>query len=235
MRALLLKDLVAIRRWLWLIVPSWILTALTLSRSSTTFFWSGVALAGVLAWLVPGLEWRSDASRFVCSLPVARATVVRARLTAALVAAVVSLGCWLALGRALEALVHRPASFASTWAGLEGVCAYVATCIVLTALVLPCYFRFGFGKGSAVSALLVMGACAATGALGSSVMPAGIAAGQSGFPAISDVPATLLGLFGSARQHAGGAVTGLGAVMAGVAVLWSSARLSMVWYERQEF
>ena len=72
MLKLLVRDFRVVRWDLWLHA----VMAIPASRHAQALFVVGVALAIVLVVAVPGLEWMFDTDRFVCSLPVSRATLV---------------------------------------------------------------------------------------------------------------------------------------------------------------
>ncbi len=119
------------------------------------FFIVGVALAVVLVVAVPGMEWMFDADRFVCSLPVSRATLVLGRYLSAFVAIALGLAVWMGSGALLSRNFAGADPNLSQWVSLDGV-AYCVILTLLVALFLPCYFRYGLGKGAAVFALSVM-------------------------------------------------------------------------------
>lgn len=229
MRAVLLKDLKVSFLWLSGVALLYLLTAVSVSRSGRAFFWLGICLVAALVATVPALEWRFEAERFVCSLPVARATVVRARVAAALLGAGVGLALWLASGFAFEAVLSRPASFATSWASLEGILAFCLSAVVGIALFLPCYFRYGLGKGSGVFALLAIALAGAIVTIAPVVIGAGAGAWQP-----ADPTEVLRRIVAGGRARIGAPGTALVAIAGCVVLVWASTRLSSAFYRRRE-
>jgi len=230
MRAVLLKDLKVSCLWLSGVALFYLLTAVSVSRSDQAFFWLAICLVAALVATVPALEWRFEAERFVCSLPISRAAIVRARVAAALLGAGAGLALWLASGLALEAVLSRPGSFATSWVRLESILAFSLSAVVGIALFLPCYFRFGLGKGSGVFALLAIALAGATLTIGPVVIGAGARAWQPADPA-----EVLRRIVAGGHARIGAPGTVLVAIACCATLLWVSTRLSSVLYERREF
>jgi hypothetical protein len=229
MRAVLLKDLKVSCLWLSGVALFYPLTAVSVSRFGQALFWLGICLVAALVGTVPALEWRFEAERFVCSLPVTRAAIVRARMAAALLGAAVGLALWLASGLALEAVLSRPASFALSWASLEGILAFSLSAVVGIALFFPCYFRFGLGKGSGVFALLAIALAGAIVTIAPVVIGAGGGAWQP-----ADPTEVLRRIVAGGRARIGAPGTVLVAIGGCATLLWVSTRLSSAFYERRE-
>jgi hypothetical protein len=96
---LLLKDLRVGALFLWLIGLIYLLMVVqfVVFGLDAPLFLASVALAASLVASVLIVEWRVDADRFLCSLPVSRSTVVRGRCLSIL-AAGVSLVLWVSGG-----------------------------------------------------------------------------------------------------------------------------------------
>jgi hypothetical protein len=155
MLRLLVRDFRVVMWDLWLLAAIYALVCVSASRSAPAFFMAGVGLAAVLIVAVPALEWMFDADRFVCSLPVSRASLVLARYLSALAATAVGLAAWMASATLASRLGHADADLAR-WVSVDGGLAYAIVVIGLTAIYLPCYFRYGLGKGAAVFSLCLM-------------------------------------------------------------------------------
>ncbi|MCK7523963.1 MAG: ABC-2 transporter permease [Ignavibacteriales bacterium] len=89
MLTLVRKDIavVAAFGWLivWLVAPSYLVPAIAAARTGEVFLWVNVAFAAAAIVSVCLLDARSGADRFIHSLPVTRADVVRARYVTAIV------------------------------------------------------------------------------------------------------------------------------------------------------
>jgi len=232
MRALLLKDLRASAVWIAPVMLFYLLTAVSVSRAAQAFFWLGIGLVAALVALVPAVEWRFETDRLISSFPVARSSVVRARMAAALVAVTISLALWAGCGLALEALVRRPAAFAASWMNPAGILAFILAAVALIALFLPCYFRYGLGKGSGVFGMLAM---ALTAVVWGSA-PAMFRDGSSpAVPRVTEPSGALRALVVTTVAEVG-AIPAVLLIVAGMAVvLWLSMRVSTVFYARREF
>jgi ABC-type Na+ efflux pump permease subunit len=155
--ALLQKDLRLLATWAWAIVPGHALFAVNGAFSPEFFFWVNVALAGAFTGVLLTIEWRLDADRFLNSLPVSRADVVKARYLAALGAALVATALYGLYGHALTAVGRGRVSRlwgVSTpgWESWEGLLALFLVVALLSFAFLPFHFRLGFGRGSAAFA-----------------------------------------------------------------------------------
>ncbi len=102
MLTLVRKDfaVVAAFGWLivWLVAPSYLVPAIAAARTGRVFLWVNVAFAAAAIVSVCLLDARSGADRFIHSLPVRRADVVRARYVTAVALAVIVLGIGAAAG-----------------------------------------------------------------------------------------------------------------------------------------
>jgi hypothetical protein len=170
MRHLLAKDVRLAMPYVWLIVPAHVLFCAQAFLVPELDFWMNLAIA--LSWtvVVALLDWRFESDRLLASLPVTRATIVRARYASAV--AVVALGAVLytiyghavmavATTRLAERWSREPA-----WASPDGIAAFLLVGYVLLIAFLPFYFRFGLPLGaalfSATAALTISAATALT-------------------------------------------------------------------------
>jgi ABC-2 family transporter protein len=234
--ALLLKDLKVGTLFLWLIgliyLP--IMVQFVVFGHDAPMLLASVALAASLVASVLAVEWRVDADRFLCSLPVSRSSIVRARCLSILAAGAVSLVLWMCGGLIGNVLVGDAGRGTPLWATFEGLMGFCLTIVGLAALFMPCHFGFGIGKGSAVFAFLLIPLIGAETA-GSLIVLPGVA-GSEGVP--SSVPI----LPGSLAWHViGQAHQGLGTIgalalfsLAGAVMLWASVALSVKFYEKRE-
>jgi hypothetical protein len=178
--ALLAKDLRLLRPWAWLIVPGHAVFAVNGVFSPEVFFWTNAALAAAVTVVLLTIEWRFDAERFVASLPVSRADVVKARYAGAVAAALVATPLYGLYGHALAAvgrdrLLRIWSGHAPGWESWEGFLAFFLVVSLVSFAFLPLHFRLGLGRGSAV-----FGASALTLALLGSLASRSVAGGGSG-------------------------------------------------------
>jgi hypothetical protein len=231
---LFIKDIKVGAIFLWAVVPLYVVTALQVSRVGAGFFWVNVTCASLLLVAVSMLDWKNEAEPFVLSLPVTRAMVVRARYLTAVVVGLLSLVIGLAIGAARGiSLVMRAEPWPRWMAGDVGL-AFVLVFAFIASVYLPCYYRWGFGKGNVAAALVLAAAGIATDIVGPA-MP-GAASAPGGGPFYEGVPrgqvtqgvARLADRYGMAA--AGLIVLGLAAVL-----LWVSAQVAARACRRQEF
>jgi len=230
---LFIKDLKVGAVFLWAIVPLYVVTALQVSRAGAGFFWVNVTCASLLLVAVSMLDWKNEAEPFVYSLPVTRAMVVRARYLTVVAVGLLSLVIGSAIGAARGiSLVMRVEPWPRWMAGDVGL-AFVLVFAFIASVYLPCYFRWGFGKGNAAAALVLAAAGIAADIVGPALTGAG-APGRGlfyeGVPRgqVTQGVAHLAARYGMAP--AGLIVVGLAAVL-----LWVSAQVAVRAYRRQEF
>jgi hypothetical protein len=184
MLTLMRKDLrvVAGFGWLlaWLVAPSYLVPVMTASRAGGMIFWVNVAFATAALVSVCLLDARSGADRFVHSLPVTRTDVVRARYGTAIALAVVVLGIGTAVGMARALATASPGAPWPRWFSADVGLAYLVVMAIVIAVYLPCYFRWGYGRGSVVAAVLLAGLVIAGDVIG---RDAGLASGLAPRPA----------------------------------------------------
>jgi hypothetical protein len=227
---LFLKDVRAGAIFLWAVIPLNAVLALQVSRSGAGFFWANVAWAAFTLVGASMLEWKNDAEPFVHSLPVTRAMVVRGRYLTAAAIGVVSLSVAAAVG-ALRAfgLAAQGASWPRLMSG-DMALAFLLAFAVIAAVYLPCYFRWGFGKGNVAAALVVAAGVILSGIIGPATpgLP-GLAAG-GGVPP-GRIPQGVAVLVERVGFGAGCLI--VLALAAGLLVV--SAQIAVRAYERQEF
>ena len=235
MLTLMRKDLrvVAGFGWLiaWLVAPSYLVPAMTASRAGGTIFWVNVAFATAALVSVCLLDARSGADRFIHSLPVTRADVVRARYGTAIVLAVVVLGIGAAVGMARALATAAPGAAWPRWFAPDVGLAYLVVMAVIIALYLPCYFRWGYGRGSVAAALLLAGLVIAGDVVGSEADSlTRLAPGAGGLPRGLVVRAVV-----AMADTRGLAAAGVIALAGAAAMLAASAAMASGLYRRREF
>lgn len=161
MLGLIAKDARTVGPFLLALLPFYLVTALGASRLGPALFGLSLALALALILLPPGVDWRTDTESLIASLPVSRSTVVVARYVWALLAIAVSLTLWLSLAFVLPAALDQADPDLRRWISLNGALAFSSLAILLTAIFLPCYFRWGIGRGMAVFSIGLMALSAA--------------------------------------------------------------------------
>lgn len=156
------------------------LAAVQTIRSDEAYLWLGVLTAGALTLVVPVMEWRLGTDRLVLSLPVRRATVVRARYVMAGMAAIGGWATWLVAGHLLAPILAPDRPGPAWWATLPGHLAFFSLTATLLATFLPLHFRFGLGRATVAVFpvllalyLLGLGLAPASGAVGPPLVPPG--------------------------------------------------------------
>ena len=156
---LIWKDIVVARWFLVFLIPLYALQLAIMVSQAPLFFSVTLLFTGLLGFGSIGLEDQQNTESLWCSLPVTRREFVLARY--------LSTGLGLFLGLALSWLIGRAAARpAVVEAGRDAVPAagpltYAALLILLAFLAaafLPCYFRFGAGKGLVIFSAIGVGA-----------------------------------------------------------------------------
>jgi hypothetical protein len=161
--ALLAKDLRLLRPWAWLIVPGHAAFAVNGVFSPELLFWVNAVLAVAVTVVLLTIEWGFDAERFVASLPVSRAEVVRARYASVLAVALVATPLYGIYGHALTATAIGRDRLPRIWSGhtpgwesWEGCLAFFLVVTLASFTFLPFHFRLGLGRGCAAFAALAL-------------------------------------------------------------------------------
>jgi len=235
MKALLAKDLRQLGPWALLILPAHAVLAANGIFSPEFYFWWSAGLALGFTVLLLTLEWRLDAERFVASLPVSRAEVVKARYAATLAVAVVATALFGLYGEALTSMGrHRlPRIWAGRLPGWESWEGYLALFLVLSLVsltFLPFHFRLGFGRGS-----VAFLATALPTALLSVLAARGLGEGASSAAAHAPLPSEAIRTALAAQAGQWGAGSTAAASLIAVALLgFLSVRLSIRFYDRRD-
>lgn len=163
MLSLIYKDLRVGMVFLLLVVPTFAVGAAGGARVGPVFFWFTLVFAAALILGLSQMDWRHGVERFVHSLPVSRELVVYSRYGSALLGGLLSLAIGGAAG------VWRGVSMTSAgaawprWVSADVALAWVLLFAMLVAVYLPCYFRWGHGKGYIIGALAIAGGVVAAG------------------------------------------------------------------------
>lgn len=215
----------------WLVAPSYLVPVMTASRAGGMIFWVNVAFATAALVSVCLLDARSGADRFIHSLPVTRADVVRARYGTAIVLAAVVLGIGAAVGMARAVATAPPAAGWPRWFSPDVGLAYLVVMAVIIAVYLPCYFRWGYGRGTVVAAVLLAGLVIAGDVVGNEADSLSrVAPGEGGLP--RGLVVRVVVAMADARGLAATSVITLACAAAMLAV--SAAAASRL-YRRREF
>jgi len=231
---LFLKDVKAGAIFLWAVVPLIVVTALQVSRSGAASFWVNVTCAALILLGVSMLEWKNDADPFVHSLPVTRAMVVRGRYLTAAAIGLLSLLVAGAVGTARGLGLATQGTPWPRWVSGDMALAFLLAFAVIAAIYLPCFFRWGFGRGNVAAALMLAAGTIVSGVIGPAVagMPAIAAEGaaRAGVPP-GRIPLGVAWLVERVGLAAGGAIV-LGAA---AVLLWLSSQVAVRAYRHQEF
>ena len=214
----------------WLVAPSYLVPAFAAASSGGALFWLSVAFAAAALVSICLMDARGEADRFIHSLPVTRADVVRGRYGTAVLLGAGSavLGALVGVVRAMT--IAPGAAAWPRWLSPDVAAAYVAVMAVVIAVYLPCYFRWGYGRGS-VAAALAMAGLVIAGDLAGGAFPAGtLAPRQPGLPAGIVVQAAV-----AMAGSWGAATAGVLAAAGASTLLALSAAVSVRWYGRREF
>jgi ABC-2 type transport system permease protein len=201
MLSLIRKD-VAVARWfLWLILPLYAIQLVGIADSPPARIVVTLIFSTLLAFGAIWLDESQSTEILWNSLPVNRRDVVLARYATTLLGTVVGLGIGWLVGKLMQpATAFGPGLLATLFFMLA----------VAGALFLPCYFRWGIGRGLQAFSLVVLGLVAIV-AVGTSLLELG-----SGGP-----------------ESLGNIVAGAIATLA-LLVLCASCALSIRLYERRD-
>lgn len=235
MLTLVRKDIAVVAAFGWLIVwlvgPSYLVPAIAAARTGRVFLWVNVAFAAAAIVSVCLLDARSGADRFIHSLPVTRADVVRARYVTAIALAIIVLGIGAAAG------VLRPLASASSgeawprWLAPDIGLAYVIVMAIIISVYLPCYFRWGYGAGTVVAAAVLAGL-----AIAGDVAGGVVGTGEAGASLPADLPrGMIVRITVLAAGRWGLLAVSTAGVVAAALLLTASAALAARAYEDRQF
>ena len=154
MFALMRKDFIAGRFFLAIGLAVYVLYAATSYQKPFGYFILNIAavILLVLAPLVVDDKYRTDT--LICYLPRSRSKVVLARYVMALIALLAGLGLHYGLGAILSIRVEETGF--RTLCGPQAVLVFYIVPVAFVSLYLPCFFRFGLGRGAFAFAILMI-------------------------------------------------------------------------------
>jgi ABC-2 type transport system permease protein len=228
---LMRKDLIAARWFLAILVPFYVLQLATFSSSPPLFYLATIIFTALLGFGPIAVEDHQNMETLWCSLPLERREIVISRYLSVLVGVI--------SGLALSCLTGALVTSTGT-AGNDPVLASVpwmqasmfALMSLLAAVFLPCYFRFGAGKGLVVFSALAVGAMVV---LSLAVPLALYIAGHANLLADPEVWRETAAKTGAEeRTRLAHAVIAVLALLSAVTLLFS-AGLSVRFYEKRDF
>jgi hypothetical protein len=227
MLRLIQKDLrvIAAFGWLivWLVAPSYVVPAMLAARGGGAILWVHVAFGAAAIVSVCLLDARSGADRFIHSLPLTRTDVVRGRYGTAVVLAFMVMIVGVAFG--LTAGLASPDGTWPRWFSPDVGIAYLVVMALLIAVYLPCYFRWRYGAGTVVAAVLLAG-----------LVIAGDVAGRAMGEAPPGLPRGLVTrMTAAALQRWGLAATSIAAMAGAAWLLAASAAIAARGYRSRQF
>lgn len=233
MLALIRKDLIACRLFFLIGVPLYALWALSTFQNPLGFLLLnvGAIVALTLAPIVVDDKYRIDT--LVCFLPPSRSKVVLARYLMALVALLIGLGAQYGFGALLSIWFSQTRFWTSC--SPEILFVFCVVPVGFVALYLPCFFRFGLGRGSFAFAVLMTGLGALTT---SPLLATYLFSANSDFlltPEMLQRPETALVAFVDYVASTVGSVRFYAAVpVGGVALVTASVALSIRFFNRRD-
>jgi hypothetical protein len=236
MLSLIYKDLRVGLPFLLMLVVMFILGAAGAVRTPV-FFWVSLVFAATLMLGLSQMDWRHGVDRFVHSLPVSRDLVVYSRYASSLLGGALTLaiagGTGVLRGIALNTVGGAWPRLVSADVGL----AWVLLFATLVALYLPCYFRWGHGKGYIIGALAIAGGAILGGFIQQAVGPGAVAELPQGLvaPAGRLPQGLVVSSVVDAASRFGMPVTAALVLGASGTLLVVSARVSAWAYRAREF
>jgi ABC-2 type transport system permease protein len=218
--------------WLlaWLVAPSYLVPALAAARGGGVLFWLDVVFATAALVSICLMDACSGADRFIHSLPVTRADVVRGRYGTAVLLGAVSAVLGAVVGVVPVLTSASTAAAWPRWLSADVAAAYVVVMSAVIAVYLPCYFRWGYGRGSVAAALAMAGLIIAGDVAGGAIGAGPLAPRQPGLPAGIVVQAAV-----AMADSWGTATAGVLAAASASTMLALSAAVSVRWHGRREF
>ncbi|HXI03228.1 MAG TPA: ABC-2 transporter permease, partial [Candidatus Saccharimonadales bacterium] len=156
MLSLVLKDLVAGRRLLALILPLGVVQLATFAVVGPIFLLGALVFTSLLAFGSIALEELQGTETLWSSLPVTRGQIVLARYLTVLIGILTGLCLSWAAGQTVIRLGSGPAG-APALVGLRAHAFLISLLLLAAALYLPLLFRFGASKGFLVFSALSVG------------------------------------------------------------------------------
>lgn len=232
------KDYLA-SRWLWLLpIISYVLYSIQPIGRTALVMLFGWAAVFTCLFITGALEDRNKTEAFYISLPVKRATVVRARYLLAGVLTIVGGAVIFSLLGPINAFLktRNPTTDIGILMAVESGAGFLVAVTFACILYLPLYFGLGFGRGTAVFSFAFLGLGLGLAGIGQ------LAARWFGWRSLlltaeflKDPGSRILEAVGQVRELLGTPLF-IGAIVMGLGVLvFISLRLSIRLFERREF
>jgi len=167
MLSLVCKDVSAARWFLLLILPLFAVQLIGVAAAPPAFLVVTLLFSALLAFGFLGIDEIQGVEALWCSLPVSRLDVVLARYVTTLLGTVVGLGISWTVGRVAFEWMSRDPQGSTVHIEAPVYASLFFLIAVAAALYLPCYFRWGAGKGLQVFSVIVLGLVVAGAAAGS--------------------------------------------------------------------
>jgi len=146
MLALIMKDLVTSRQSILIVIGLWIVQWITVLRLENLMTVAAFATM-VLPILIFGTDTTANGEVLTCSLPVRRASIVRARFVVAALLTLFGLGIAWLLVQAMQAFAPALAVEKGVEFTLGGALGFVAVVAAMLGLLFPFLFHAGFRRG----------------------------------------------------------------------------------------
>lgn len=146
MLALIRKDLVTSGQPILIVIGLWIVQWITVLRLENLMT-VGAFGTMVLPILIFGTDTSANGEAFTCSLPVRRASIVKARFAVSAVLTLAGLGITWLLALVTRALAPELAAEKGVEFTARGAAVFVVVVALLLGLIYPFLFRAGFRRG----------------------------------------------------------------------------------------
>lgn len=160
MLALIKKDLVTSRQPILIVIGLWVVQWITVLRLENLMTVSTFATM-VLPLLIFGTDTSANGDILTCSLPVRRASVVKARYLVSAMLLLTGLGVTWILATVTRAVAPELAASKGIEMTRGGVLGFVTVVAVMLGLLYPFLFRSGFRRGIIQSSIAIAGLFAA--------------------------------------------------------------------------
>jgi len=184
MLKLVWKDVVAAGWFLLATVPLYVVQLAGMAEIAPAMILVTVLFTAAFAFGSIGIEEVQGTEPTWCSLPVSRGDVVAGRYLSTAAGVFFGLGTSWLIGRAAAVWIFADPEHAPRLLGTGAYATLFAMFLLCAALFLPCYYRFGVGRGLALFSLLLLAAVVLLSALGSLIVH--LAGGEDTLMALRD-------------------------------------------------
>ncbi len=154
MFALIRKDLIACRLFLVVGFALYVLWAISMYQQPLGYFVLHIAATIVLALMPMVVDDKYRANSLICLLPPSRRKVVMARYLVVLIALFVGLSSHYGLGAILSNRFEETGFW--TLCKPQALLVFCLVPIIVASIYLPCFFRFGLGRGAFAFAIVIV-------------------------------------------------------------------------------